>query len=305
MTAGQDCDGLGQQVGRKYCSRKYNFEWDRFHIIDLNKTVAKLEEAAAALSQIGSLGSASGEKAVSEEKVKNETSGLSDKLKRGIQTCSWPITGVTEAVIKKTINVANPAKWSGPYCTFWGSLAPRMSSSVYNNDYSFANAALKFKLLAHEMFGVPRGKSERWSLAHPWEGKGALINRSKYPFFSDLKASVDSVLEKTKMNSHHASRSETLFIPGDPKLIDISFSTKLVGDLINSTAANRRIYTVWEKISCPSISAKVTIERAGFSISKYESCKSAIRYEVYKFIQTELIRIICDALGQKEGLPWL
>lgn len=253
---------------------------------------------AAALTQMGVLNFARSDKLVSDDEINTKTQGVVSKLRRAVQTCSWPITGVAEASIKKALSLVNPAKWSGPYCTSWGSLAPRMSTSVYNNDYSFANAGLKFKLLAHEMFGVPRGNSERWSLAYPWEGKGAVMD-SAIPFFDDFKDFSN------KKASHKETRSETLFIPGDAKLIDMSFSAKLMSDLLNPSNSNRRIYTVWEKISCPSPSAKITLKRAGFSITRYESCKSAIRYEVYKFIQLDLIRIICDVLGQQEGNPWL
>lgn len=73
----------------------------------------------------------------------------------------------------------------------------------------------------------------------------------------------------------------------------------------NPIKGDRRIYTVFEKISCVYPSARVTT-KVGIApeIRKYDSCRSAVRYEVYKYIQTKFLRKICDAFYQKEGAPW-
>jgi len=36
-----------------------------------------------------------------------------------------------------------------------------VGGTVDENDYSYANAGPKFKTMAHELFGVPRGEQER------------------------------------------------------------------------------------------------------------------------------------------------
>lgn len=148
----------------------------------------------------------------------------------GIRSCSWPILGNAEATFKSVSSVANVAKWSGPYCTLWGPIAPRMSTSIYNNDYSFANAALRFKLLAHELFAVPRPQEERWSLAYPWEPafgddniapQGSFINNLfDTEKFKKLYPTEFLSFDKTQ------SRSTSLLYVGDPRLIDTSLSPK-------------------------------------------------------------------------------
>lgn len=73
----------------------------------------------------------------------------------------------------------------------------------------------------------------------------------------------------------------------------------------NPIKGDRRIYTVFEKIDCVYPSNRITT-KVGFTpeIRKYESCRSAVRYEVYKYIQTKMLRNICDAFNQYEGKPW-
>jgi hypothetical protein len=85
---------------------------------------------------------------------------------RGLGMCSFPILGDAEAIASQTLALKD--SFHGPWCTLWGPLVPRMSTHAYNSDYGFPNAALKFKLLAHDIFGIPRGAKERWALAYPW-----------------------------------------------------------------------------------------------------------------------------------------
>lgn len=176
--------------------------------------------------------------------------GLTATLSKAIRPCSWPLMGAAEAIAQKAVSATDATKWAGPYCTVWGALAPRASSSVYQNDYSYANAALKWKLLSHELFGVPRGAKERWSLAYPWEGPGAraipgsdLTKGMNFDAIGKL-VNLDSggdgklkeAMDKVGMSggSSGTSRSEALLLPGDPRLIDTSVQT--LGDTIKNLA---------------------------------------------------------------------
>lgn len=197
--------------------------------------------AQAGQQALGGMGEGQGSSKSDGASVDKAVSSLTSTLSKAIRPCSWPITGAAEAIAQKVISSADSAKFAGPYCTVWGSLAPRSSTSVYQNDFSMANSALKFKLMAHELFGIPRGNMERWSLAYPWEGPGgkpfsgsslvpgmnldsvsSLIKLDPGPGqeSGSLKATMNE-MGITK-NSGGGSRSESLYAAGDPRLIDAS-----------------------------------------------------------------------------------
>lgn len=156
---------------------------------------------------------------------------------RGVGMCSLPILGDAEAITTQFLNTVDSFK--GPWCTIWGAVAPRASTQVYASDYAFANAALRFKTLSHDIFGLPRGKKERWALAYPWEGV--------IPTFSDGNEGFDYfdfLIELNKKfnilpsidNTLTTSRSNMLMFPGDPRLIDIAYDPKtLLTDVKNLT----------------------------------------------------------------------
>lgn len=159
------------------------------------------------------------------------TEGAEDKLKkdgmfsnlpnsyRGLGMCSFPILGDAEAIASQTIGLKNSFK--GPWCTLWGPIVPRMSTPVQITDYSYPNAALKFKLLAHDLFGIPRGAEERWTLAFPWEEK---LASSALGFLDQLTQFLDGggfdSADKDVGSGSYAGRSKRLMPPGDPLLID-------------------------------------------------------------------------------------
>lgn len=284
--------------------------------------------------------------------INSSLSKLSNKMSKSLKLCSFPVLGNAEAIAKKALSATSMDKWKQSKCTIWGSLAPRMSSSVYSNDYSYANTALKWKLFSHEMFGTPRGQQERWSIALPWEGRGSsTFGGGKYGGIEKIHQNVSgkfgSFLKEKGINlpgGKTTSRSEALLPPGSPLLIDTSYTKKHFSDQVNQlaneagylatmaasgnsaaawlgaetaraksgrfygrnpTRGGRRIYTIWEKISCTgkSMIVKTKVGPAP-EITKYQSCRDAIRFEVYKFVQLKLLRRICNALGQEEGKPW-
>ena len=265
--------------------------------------------------------------------------GVGGKLSQSLRSCSWPIMGSAQAIASKLISLGDPQKWE-TNCTFWGPLAPRMSSHVFDNDYTYANSALRFKLLAHELFGLPRGREERWSLAYPWEekiGDSGLVGKLTTVFTEKLNQ-----MGVKWSFSNGFSRSEGLYPPGHPIMVNASASTSYLQDRAvqlgqevsylksvqslgnaalvaseirrlkkadeegeNSLPGDRRIYTLWEKIECKADAVKITTKPLNaLKISEYKSCKEAIRFEVYKFIQTELLRDLCDLLKQKQGRPF-
>ncbi len=331
--------------------------------------------AAAAMDALGGMVGGERDGLGDKSSIGSATGGMSAPLRQGLLGCSFPILGPAEGLMSKATSLADPMKWAGPYCTIWGSLAPRMSTAVYENDYSYANAGLKFKTMAHELFGVPRGEQERWSLAYPWEGPGAgAADPERAAAFSSFQSALGSALSAAGMSAvpgTAASRSEGLFRAGDPVLVDSGFGAKLAADQASNHAAefaylaslgaasaaareaairqfrarngqghpgeaavsvsaaaapwvaaevarakkgeleganliagDRRIYTIWEKIQCTSESHRLTVDQGGVQTKKYEDCRAAVRFELYKFVQLEILRKACDWMKQPVGKPW-
>lgn len=149
-------------------------------------------------------------------------------LMQGLRYCSFPILGDAEAIYRQYANTLNT--FAGPWCTMWGSMVPRYSSSSYQNDYSFVNSALKFKSLAHDIFGNPRGNKERWALAYPWEdstggilaggvGMGKYLGKLKTQIFGNKPPKIVKSLFEDKVG-----RSRLLAVPGDPRLVDFALN---------------------------------------------------------------------------------
>lgn len=311
-------------------------------VIGSNPLTCGMAAGAEYLSNMsGAKGNKIGESSAIESKLKS-----TGNLKTSLGMCSWPILGQAEAIAKKSLALIDLKKWTSAKCTIWGSMAPRSSNTPYNNDYSFANTALKFKLFAHEMFGLPRGEKEKWSLSFPWEegltdGKFASISNS-------LKQAASKLGIKTNRASSN-SRSEDLMTPGNPSMINASSNPShllvrartlaqemtysgailtaasaggLYGNIgmggaevarlqtnrisgENSIGGDRRIYTIWEQISCSAQSQITEVTTpGGFQIKQYDSCSRAVQFEVYKYVQLKLLRRVCDSLGFKTGAPW-
>ncbi|MBF0206356.1 MAG: hypothetical protein HQK53_05650 [Oligoflexia bacterium] len=216
-------------------------------IIGSNPLTCGMDVGAQNLSGIGANANGGNDAGLGDkEQIVNATSKLTDNLKKAIQNCSWPILGPAQAIAGKALALTSGAKWKQTKCTLWGALAPRMSTSVYNSDYSFANTALKFKLLAHELFGVPRGREERWSLAYPWEGKGASAGEKEgmEQIFSAITGpeGINKQLSEMGISSSSASatngtatsRAEALLIPGSPLMINASYTSKYFKDRLIS-----------------------------------------------------------------------
>ena len=150
----------------------------------------------------------------------------SNGIRAGIRSCSFPILGDIEAIAGTLVDSAQNFK--GPWCTPWGPIAPRNSTTTFNNDYAMANAALKFKELAHGLFGTPRGKKERWSLAYPWEPEPSGLTGFLSQYESTFKENLD--IELPTWVTAVAGRSKMLMVPGDPRLVDSSIQISGMGE---------------------------------------------------------------------------
>ncbi len=200
--------------------------------------------AAEGMRALSNLGGFSGGAIGDRGSITSSLSNLGAKLKKGLSGCSWPVLGKGEAIAKKALSMASSAKWKQAKCTLWGSVAPRMSISPYENDYSFANTALKGKLLSHEIMGLERGREERFSLAYPWEGPGADSYNGKFKslagIYEKVKASTGGVLSKMGINLSTSdggkSRSEALLAPGSPLMLNASFTGKYFRDQASNFA---------------------------------------------------------------------
>ena len=134
----------------------------------------------------------------------------------GLLGCSFPLTGSIEALASNYLAFTH--RFQGPYCSLWGPVYPRMSAHYFNNDYSFALAALKYKLLAEDIHGLPRVNKERWSLAYPWDdGESVVDNGLKK--LAEVSGKMGEHLGK--IGNMSSSRSKTLYMPGDIRLIDL------------------------------------------------------------------------------------
>lgn len=314
---------------------------------------------AQGMEYLSAQGKFEGQKAGDQSEINNSIGGLGESLKKSISNCSWPILGIAEAIAKKALSSTETRKWSQVKCTMWGPIAPRSSILNYENDYSYANTALKFKLFSHELFGVPRGDQERWSLAYPWEGGAqeggnsnailSKINQFKNSYNEKFQKTMKEVSnDKIDLPSSNSNRSEGLFVVGDPRFINATTNSKYwsdrtkqiskelayVGAMNASTAGldtlsrgaswvaaetaryqqassgngnaisgNRRIFTIWEKITCVNPSTRIQ-ESFPVHLNYYSNCRDAIKYEVYKYVQLKYLRKICNVLSQEEGAPW-
>lgn len=290
-----------------------------------------------------------------QEEIKKKQSGLSLRDKMSLSKCSFPILGPAQAIAKKTLAMTDMRKWKQVKCTLWGNIAPRSSQLTMETDYSYANTALKFKLFSHEMFGVPRGENERWSIAYPWEGsgtheaEGALGSFNKIydsSFGQNVKKVTGGKMDLSNNNS--SNRSEGLFVVGDPRFINASMSSKYIANRTkelareasaisalatstsgldpitrsavysafetaryaktsiggsNAVSGYKRIYTIWEKVSCVGSTTRVKTTFP-VSITAYSSCRDAIKYEARKYFQIKYLRKLCNFLGHTEGKPW-
>lgn len=204
---------------------------------------------AQAGQMLGDMGAAKSGFMGESSQIDGAVGNLTSKLSNAIRPCSWPLLGPAEAIANKAASMTSATKWAGPHCTLWGSLAPRSSVSLYQNDFNFANSALKFKLMAHELFGTPRAEQERWSLAYPWEGPGAtgipggdLFKDINFDSISNLLNFdvgeggdwLKSKMDQVGLKGGGANRAEMLALPGDPRLVDTSLHD--IGDQMTNLA---------------------------------------------------------------------
>ncbi len=312
--------------------------------------------ASAAVSALANMDAVQSSPLGDRGPINQSIQGLDPSL-AGISGCSFPILGDAIQIAKAA--VGSVTRFGGPWCSIWGSVAPRSSTVVQDSDYSFALTAQKFELLSQELFGVPRAKKERWTLAYPWEGEislGGNPNPGNLNPSDVISSGIGKIVSKIpggdKLASSPVSRSDTLMFPGDPRLIDTSLSPKYYADRAanflaegayiaggmaagpaawtatelarlkyddfrgqNTFTGNKRIYTIWENVSCKASFAKVTSSMFGKKLlTQYwslnpngslgsPSCKAFVRFEFYKLFQTKLLRKTCDMLSKAKILP--
>lgn len=274
--------------------------------------------------------------------------------------CSFPVIGSSAQIAKEALT--SIARFGGPWCSLWGSIAPRNSTLVQTTDYSFALMSQRFEMLSQELFGVPRPRHERWTLAYPWEGTLDLTGnpnpKSTNPV-DIVSAGIGKIIQLIPGSDKlpgglnmPASRSDTLLYPGDPRLLDTSLSSshyvKRLGEFgkeaayitagmaagpipwsaaeiarsksddlsgKNTFEGNKRVYTVWDNVTCKSSFAKVTTTLGGVEINHQyysmnpngslgaPSCKAWVHFELYKYFQKELLRQLCDLMAKVKILP--
>lgn len=163
---------------------------------------------------------------LSDEKGKSHLDEVLANLPKnlgGIRFCSFPILGDAEAIVSSALSSTS---FSGPWCSLWGSVAPRASSAILDTEYSYPNAALRFKLLAHDLFGLERGQDELWLLSYPWETSlNERLTAALRSFGETLKTLG---LKKIPLLKLHTPRSRLLLSAGDPRMIDLSGVDDLV-----------------------------------------------------------------------------
>ncbi len=151
---------------------------------------------------------------------------------RGVGMCSFPVLGDSAAILDQTLALKDSFK--GPWCTLWGPIVPRMSTHAYVTDFGFANAALKFKLMAHDLFGVPRGTKERWTLAYPWEEQ---VSDAFLDTFGALGEMLEGLgikkVSEEFVKTPGMGRSTILMPPGDPRMLDVFSVKQLAQDAKN------------------------------------------------------------------------
>jgi len=274
--------------------------------------------------------------------------------------CSFPVIGSSAQIANQAL--LSIARFGGPWCSLWGSIAPRNSTLVQNTDYSFALMSQRFEMLSQELFGVPRPRHERWTLAYPWEGTLDLSgnpNPTGANPVDIVKTGIGKITQlipgSSKLpegTSTPASRSDTLLYPGDPRLMDTSLNSSYYAkrlaefgkeaayvtagmaagpipwsaaemarsksDDLNGTngfEGNKRVYTVWDNVTCKASFAKVTTSLGGVEINHQyysmnpngslgvPSCKAWVHFELYKYFQMELLRQLCDLMAKVKILP--
>ncbi|PIR04673.1 MAG: hypothetical protein COV57_03050 [Candidatus Liptonbacteria bacterium CG11_big_fil_rev_8_21_14_0_20_35_14] len=241
------------------------------------------------------------------ELIAKKTEGLSGTIRKALLGCSFPVLGDVEALVSTFTNVTSIGKWRELGCTPWGPLYPRMGRFTFKNDFVYANAALRFKLLSNDLMGVERGQSERWSLSYPWEKRAYGLYIPGSVALIDSSVSVKHQSELIKKFSKEYGYASQLKVQDSVTALGLELSRQGLEKKIGKKLINgdRRIYTIWEKIKCVYPVKKLTIKTPiGITYSKYDSCRSAIKMSVYKNFQQNILPKICTASAMTEGAPW-
>lgn len=240
--------------------------------VSSNPASCGMAQGARYLSDLGD--KATGKKAGNFIPIESSISSMGGKLRSSLRSCSFPLLGESHAIAKQALSVSDPDKWKQLKCTLWGSVAPRMSTSVYENDYSYANTALKFKMLAHDLFGIPRGREERWSQAYPWESNPVA---GGIDYFTGFLSKINELIGKDKINLDSlpkTGRSYSLLTPGSPLMVNASVSSKHIVDQ-GSNFTKELAYIA--AIQASSVAARSAMEK---NLSKAQDSHSQLKEEL-------------------------
>lgn len=238
-----------------------------------------------------------------QEKVKKYSSSTS--YKNALLGCSFPMLSPVETITSRVdaFKKISPLKTSD--CTPWGNTIPRVSSQVFLTSYSYALAALRFRLLSSEYFGIPIGVSERWTPAYPWGMGSHKLYGVGNPLLIDTDLKNPQTLKHLALTKTKGLSKLTAYNTVDNlSLVSETTSRYSNSDIVSNS--DSRVYSVWEKISCNRPSTKITYSAGPLKgTSIYEDCRTAVRHSVYKAFQTQVLRPLCDSAGQFLGSPFL
>lgn len=256
---------------------------------------------------IGDLASAKAENYIPYNSVQNAINEKYPSLRKSLLGCSFPLVGDVEAMSLKYAKTVSGQSWRELGCTPWGPLYPRTGRHTFHNDFIYANTALRYKLLLNDVMGINRGLSEKWSMAYPWDARSYQLHMAGSPLLIDTSLSPKHKADLAKNMSAQGTYSAQLSQMDSASALAVELGKRALeeGGVVDGTGGDRRIYTIWEKIVCPTPITVTTFKTpVGEAYKKYDSCKSAIRLSAYKNFQKNILRKMCDASGNFEGAPW-
>ncbi|MFG1594143.1 hypothetical protein [Halobacteriovorax sp. CON-3] len=234
------------------------------------------------------------------EKLQGET----PVMRSALMGCSFPLSS-SEGMVNNIRKSASMNPLSKVSCTPWGALYPRSGKTYQRNDYTYANTALRFKSLANDVFGLEIGADEKVSSYYPFDTRA--FGLYSYGDIRMKDSSTDPLFIAKEVANQSLSLSYKNVLGASDRVtataIEISRQDAIKKGKIRPFDSKKRVYTIWEKISCVSPAQIQEIKVMGQpTVRKYNSCQKAIRVEAYKLFQQKYLRRLCDLSGQTLGV---